>query len=135
MKDFKKNAKKYYWVSCQCTHLDYPITAGLLSHLGFPGGSDGKETACDVGDLGSTRWEDPQRRGRLPTPVLWPRSLGGYSSYRHKESDVTERLSLFLSPLIYFSCFTTLSYKIHINTNDFFPKKCKLCPVWTGGNH
>ena len=23
-------------------------------HIGFPGGSDGKESACSVGDLGST---------------------------------------------------------------------------------
>ena len=28
--------------------------------LGFPGGSDGKESACSVGDLG---WEDPLEEG------------------------------------------------------------------------
>ena len=27
--------------------------------MGFPGGSDGKESACNVGDLGSLGWEDP----------------------------------------------------------------------------
>ena len=27
---------------------------------GFPGGSDGKESACNVGDLG---WEDPLEKG------------------------------------------------------------------------
>ena len=26
---------------------------GLIPNLGFPGGSDGKEFACNVGDLGS----------------------------------------------------------------------------------
>ena len=42
--------------------------------LGFPGGSAGKESACNAGDLGSILglgkilW----RRERLPTPVLWP---------------------------------------------------------------
>ena len=25
----------------------------IISHQGFPGGSDGKESACNVGDLGS----------------------------------------------------------------------------------
>ena len=29
--------------------------------LGFPGGSDGKESACNAGDLG---WEDPLEKGR-----------------------------------------------------------------------
>ena len=32
--------------------------------LGFPGGSDGKESACNVGDLGSIPgWEDPLEEG------------------------------------------------------------------------
>ena len=31
---------------------------------GFPGGSDGKESTCTVGDLGSTPgWEDPLEKG------------------------------------------------------------------------
>ena len=59
--------------------------------MGFPGGSDGKEAACSVGDLGSIPW----RRERLPTPVFWPGELHGlYSPWGHKESDMTERLSL-----------------------------------------
>ena len=60
--------------------------------------------------------------------IILPRSLAGYSSYSHKESDMTERLSLFLSPLMSFSCFTTLSYKIHINTNDFFSIEMQIVP-------
>ena len=28
--------------------------------VGFPGGSDGKESACNVGDLG---WDDPLEEG------------------------------------------------------------------------
>ena len=32
--------------------------------LGFPSGSDGKESACNAGDLGSTLgWEDPLKKG------------------------------------------------------------------------
>ena len=30
-------------------------------YMGFPGGSDGKESACTVGDLGSIHWS-----GRSP---------------------------------------------------------------------
>ena len=53
--------------------------------MGFPGGSDGKESACNAGDLGSTSGlGDPWRREWQPTPVLLPResygqrSLAGY---------------------------------------------------------
>ena len=35
--------------------------------MGFPGGSDGKESACSVGDLGLISW----RREWLPTPVFF----------------------------------------------------------------
>ena len=34
----------------------------------FPGGSDGKESACSAGDLGSIPW----RRKWQPTPVFSP---------------------------------------------------------------
>ena len=43
----------------------------------------------------SLGWEDPLRRERLPTPVFWPGEFHGlYSPWGHKESDMTERLSL-----------------------------------------
>ena len=63
---------------------------------GFPCGSAGKETACNVGDLGSILgWEDPWRMERLPTPIFWPREFHGlYSLWGCKESDTTEKLSL-----------------------------------------
>ena len=56
--------------------------------LGFPGGSDGKEFACNVAD--------PVLREWLPIPIFSPgkfhrqRSLEGYSLWGHKESDTTE---------------------------------------------
>ena len=35
-------------------------TIGLILHLGFPGGSVGKVSTCNAGDLGSILgWEDP----------------------------------------------------------------------------
>ena len=65
--------------------------------LGFPGGSAGKESACNVGDLGSSLWVGtiPWRRERLSTPVFWPGEFHElYGSWSYKESDTTERLSL-----------------------------------------
>ena len=41
----------------------------------------------------------PWRRERLPTPGFWPREFYGlYSLWEHKESDMTERLSLWGFP-------------------------------------
>ena len=69
---------------------------------GFPGGSGGKESACNVGDLGSIPgWgKIPWRRKWQPTPVFLPgeshgqRGLVGYSPRGHKELDTTEQLHL-----------------------------------------
>ena len=68
--------------------------------LGFPGGSDGKESVCNVGDPGSI-----PGLGRSPgegngNPLQYSflenphehRSLTGYSPWGHKESDMTEQL-------------------------------------------
>ena len=57
--------------------------------LGFPGSSDGNESTCNAGDLGSITGlgRSPER---LPTPVLWPgefhgqRSLTGYNPWGHR---------------------------------------------------
>ena len=67
----------------------------------FPGGSDGKESTCNAGDLGSI-----PRLGRSPggehgNPLQFSclenpcgqRSLAGYIPWGHKELDTTERLS------------------------------------------
>ena len=63
---------------------------------GFPSGSDGKESACNVGDFG---------KGMEPTPVFLPRespwteepgrreSPWTYSPWGGKELDTTEQLS------------------------------------------
>ena len=43
----------------------------------------------------SLGWENPLERERLPTPILWPGEFHGlYSPWGHKESYITERLSL-----------------------------------------
>ena len=38
-----------------------PINSMLQSTVGFLGGSDSKESACNVGDLG---WDDPLQKGK-----------------------------------------------------------------------
>ena len=47
--------------------------------LGFPGGSVGKETACDAGDLEFYPWvwKIPQKRTWQPTPVFLPEESHG----------------------------------------------------------
>ena len=43
----------------------------------------------------SLSWEDPLEKGKLPTVVFWPREFHGlYSPWDHKDSDMTEQISL-----------------------------------------
>ena len=44
--------------------LDSMLNIGLKGVTGFPSGSDGKDGACNMGDLGSILgWEDPLEKG------------------------------------------------------------------------
>ena len=80
----------------------------LRSHLklnkGFPGGSDGKESTCNMGDSGLIPGlrRFPWRREWLPTPVFLPgKSHGqGRNPWGHKESNMSEQ------PALSFSFFT-----------------------------
>ena len=65
--------------------------------MGFPGGSDSKESACNAGDqVQSLGLEALLEKGIQPTPVFLPgefhgqRSLASYSPWGCKESDKTE---------------------------------------------
>ena len=69
--------------------------------MGFSGGLNGKESACNVGNLGLIAglgrspgggYGNPLQCSCLENPHGW-RSLAGYSPWGHKESDVTEQLS------------------------------------------
>ena len=68
----------------------------------FSGGSEGKESACNVGDLGSIPGLGRSlAKGNIwGIPVFLPgeshgqRSLVGYSPGSRKKLDVTERLTL-----------------------------------------
>ena len=60
--------------------------------MDFPGGSAGKESACNAGDLG---WEDTLEKGITTHSSILPGELQGLCSPRgHRESNTTERLSL-----------------------------------------
>ena len=83
------------------------MSRGLeLVVLGFPGGSDGKKSACIVGEPGFDPWvgKIPWRRAWQPTPVFLPGESQGHRSLedccpkRHKESDTTEHSSSNLRP-------------------------------------
>ena len=93
-KDVTVNSKKEAeegW--CELGYFYLPIQSE-----GFPGGSDGEESACNVGDLGSI-----PRLKRSPgeghgNPLQYSclenfhgqRCLAGYSPWGRKESDTTE---------------------------------------------
>ena len=75
--------------------------------MNFPSGSAGKETACTAGDKGFKFWVEKTAR-RITwqnTPEVLPgksqgqRSLVGYSPRGHKESDTTERPSMWGSSI------------------------------------
>ena len=82
----------------------------LVLDLGFPGDSDGKESACNTGDLGliSGSGRFPGKGNGYPFQYsclensMGQRSPVGYSPWCCRESDMTERLTLFsLLYLIY----------------------------------
>ena len=68
--------------------------------IGFPGGSDGKESACNAGNLSSISGSGRspgERNGNplvsLPGESHGRRSLIGYSPWGCKESDMTKQLT------------------------------------------
>ena len=74
---------------------DRPLTPVFW---GFPGGSDGKEYACNAGDLGLTPGLGRSlEKGTLSTPVFWPGEFHRlYSPWGRKELDTTELSLTFL---------------------------------------
>ena len=73
-----------------------------MFNKGLPGGSNGKESACHAGDLGSIPdlGRTPWRRAWQPTPAFLPgessraKEPGGLQSMGLKELDTTEQLSV-----------------------------------------
>ena len=86
--------------SFSCPYIQWSI---VLSIVSFPGVSDSKASACNVGDPGSipgSRKSPGEGNGNplQSSPTLLPgkshgwKSLVGYNPWGHKESDTTERL-------------------------------------------
>ena len=75
-----------------------PKKEGLYVYIdmGFPGGSDSKESACNAGDPGWIPGSGRSPGGEneyssiLPGKIHGLRSQVGYSPWGHKESDTTE---------------------------------------------
>ena len=84
-------------MKCGFKHHIHQSVLGKLN-VGFPGGSDGKDSTCNVGDPGLIPGvgKIPWRRKWVPIPVLLPgefheqRSLVGYSPWGCKEPDTIE---------------------------------------------
>ena len=70
-----------------------------LNIWGFPGGSDSKEPACNVGDPGSVLGSERSLKKGIITPLFLPgeshgqRILADYCPWVHRESDMIERLT------------------------------------------
>ena len=87
-----------------CTYLKIPWRRDKLPtpvFTGFPGGSDGKESTCNEGDLVLIPGFGRSPEGGHGNPLQYfclenphgQRSLVGYSPWGHKELDMTEQLS------------------------------------------
>ena len=67
----------------------------LLCNMGFPGGSDGEESACNAGDLGSipSLGRSPEKGMATHSIILAWEIPWTQESMGHKESDTTQRLT------------------------------------------
>ena len=115
--------------SCRRTRLESAYvgwyTWNFKQYRVFPGGSDSKESACNarnlglIPGLGRFPGEGYWRRAWQPTLVSClenphgQRSLAGYSSWGHKESDMTELRStapsFYIEPLLKYFKWSLLS--------------------------
>ena len=79
------------------------FTEMLLNTMGFPGDSDGKESVCNAGHLGSIlAWKDP-------TPVFLPGEFHGQSMGSQR---VTKTFTLL------FTLLNTLEHCAHGDTTE-----------------
>ena len=125
------------------------------SILGLPGGSDSKESACNVGDLGLIPvlgrfpggWHgNPLQNSCLENPH-GQRSLAVYSPQGHKESDMTEQLSTHththththcakafeFNQVLFIFAFTSITLGDRL-TKDIAATFVKVCLMWIALN-
>ena len=92
--------------------------------MGFPGGSEGKASACNAGNPGSVpgSGRSPGEGNSNPLQWVWKRvtlawkipwtKKPGYNSWGHKESDTTERLHFLFFHFLYLTYMQSTSYKM-----------------------
>ena len=112
----------------------------VLWGRGFPGGSNGKESACNAGDLGSIPGSGRSPEGRNGSPLQYcclenphgQRSLVGYSPWGHKESDRMEWLMTKHSTCVCDQSLLEECFGIRIEKMDYSKEITELssgCPV------
>ena len=92
-----------------CMGVSFMIIHQTTHLFGLPCGCGGKEPTCQCRRCGFNPWlrNIPRRRKWQPTPVFLPekshgqKSLVGYSPQGHKESNMTEWLSMHAHTFIY----------------------------------
>ena len=92
----------YTYICVCCVYTIYIVyyVIYIYIHKGFPGGSDGKESASNAGDLGSIPGLGRSPGGGHGNPLQYSclenphgqRSLADYRPWDHKELDTTEGL-------------------------------------------
>ena len=122
------------WGFLQCRRPQFDSWVGKFSwrrdrlpsliFLGFPGGSDGKESDCNVGDLnlipGLGRSPGGGHGNLLQYSSLenphGQKSLVGYTPWGHKESDTMERLSTAQHPYLhmFFLLFSSVQFSCSV---------------------
>ena len=104
----------------------------LSIFMGFPSGSNGKESACNMGDLGLIPGLGRSPGGGHGNPLQYSclenphgqRNLAGYSPWGCKESDMPERLSRAQHICIYIKTTLTSSWIITTVIKHYkWPKK------------
>ena len=110
--DFILGSFKIIWVCSHEIKRCLPFGRKAMTNLSFPGGSDGKESTCNAGDLGlipglgrssGEGYGNPLQYSCLENPH-GQRSLAGYSPWGRKGSDMTEQLRA--APLSQLLCYT-----------------------------
>ena len=113
---------------CVHTRVCMCVCVCVYTHIwyiwGFPGGSIGKESTCNTGDLGSIPelGRSPGEAEWLLTPLFLSgeshghRSLAGYHARGHTESDTSEGLSAHINDVYIY---------VHILWKYYF----KLCQI------
>ena len=68
-------------------HILHQYLKSILKVKGFSCGSDGKESACNAGDLG---WTDPLEKGKATHSSFWPGEFHEYTVHGVAKSRQTQ---------------------------------------------